>query len=253
MTITENTATGQTGEPDRSAVLQSLAIAAFGDADRITVAELVDRINATDPSFDLDAGGLKSALAAIGMTPYNGANGKRFYQRSAAVGPMPGGQQLLTALSAMAGSARDAAVRAEAVLVERRRAEQERRASLRVTEAADWWRRNFTVAGVEPPMLDWTGYPLPDGREPWGPQEPDRIHALAHLGNGAFLAYYSRAIGGIDYPSTEHTTLVVFACACACCHEHHEQQVSDMASLGDVLNRLADGTCPKCAPAGGEW
>jgi hypothetical protein len=176
----------------------------------------------------------------------------RYYQRSAAIGPMPGGEQLLRALSAMARSARDAAARAEAVLVQRRHADQERRASQRAAEAADWWRRNFTVAGVEPPMLDWTGYPLPDGRDPWGPQEPDRIHALAYLGNDALLAHYSRAIGGIDYPSTEHTTLVVFACAD--CHEHHEQQVSDMASLGDVLNRLADGTCPNgAAPVGGEW
>ena len=165
---------------------------------------------------------------------------------------MPGGQELLTALGALARSARDEAARIEAVLVERRRAEQERRASQRVTEAADWWRRNFTVAEVEPPMLDWTGYPLPDGRESWASNEPDRIHALAYLGNDTFLAHRSRTIGGIDYQNTEHTTIVI--APCARCHEHHEQQVEDMTSLGDVLDRLAAGTCPNgAAPVGGEW
>lgn len=48
MTITDHAVTGQTSEPDRSATLQSLAIAAFGDADRVTVAELVDSINVAE-------------------------------------------------------------------------------------------------------------------------------------------------------------------------------------------------------------
>ena len=224
---------------------RAAVVAAFDTADRIEAEDLYERLGDTDPRLALNLAKLKSGLAEIGMTPENGPENQRFYQRSAAIGPLPGGEQLLGALTGMvqAGRAWQAAAKARAKA--KRYAEQERIGRERADAAAGWWRRDFRIAGIEPPMLTWVGYPLPDGRDRQGEPEADLIHALAFLGNEMFLAHRSRTVSGTEYSTTEHTGLLI--APCSGCGRHHEHHVENTTDLGDVLDLVATGTCPEHA------
>ncbi|WP_194918195.1 hypothetical protein [Catenulispora rubra] len=221
--------------------LRAAVVAAFDTADRIEADELYERLGDIDPHLVANLAKLKSGLAEIGMTPENGPENERFYQRSAAIGPVPGGEQLLAALSGMVQTGRAWQAAANARAKAKRYAEQQRISRERASAAAGWWRRDFRIADVEPPMLTWVGYPLPDGRDRQGDQEADRIHALAFLGNGVFLAHRSRTVNGVEYSNTEHVGLVI--AACGGCGQHHEHRVKNTTGLGDVLDLLAERSC----------
>ncbi|MEY9904364.1 hypothetical protein ABIA35_000570 [Catenulispora sp. MAP12-49] len=244
MTITDHSDV-DAGAQEKATALRLLVLEAFGPDERLPVPELLTRIAAVNPGFGTDAAAVKSALASIGLKPFNGTDFKRYYQRSAVVGPVAGGPQLLATLGTMARAAREAKAGAEARLHARRLAEQQRIASDRAAQAAAWWCTRFAVGGVEPPMLTWVGYPLSDSRAHWDQHEPDDIHALAFLGDGMFLAHRSHALGGVDRQDTKHTAFVI--AGCGSCGRSHEHGVDGITALGDVLDLVADGTCPQLA------
>jgi len=244
MTITDHSDV-DAGAQEKATALRLLVLEAFGLDERLPVPELLTRIAAVDPGFGTDAAAVKSALASIGLKPFNGTDFKRYYQRSAATGPVAGGPQLLATLGTMARAAREAKAGAEARLHARRLAEQGRIASDRAAQAAAWWRNRFTVGGVEPPMLTWIGYPLPDTRAHWDQHEPDDIHALAFLGDGMFLAHHAHPTGGAEYQDAKHTAFVI--ASCASCGRSHEHSVDGITALADVLDLVADGACPDTA------
>lgn len=242
MTITNHV---DAGAQEKANALRRLVLEAFGPDERLPVPELLTRIAAANPGFGTDADTVKSALASIGVKPFNGTDFKRYYQRAAVAGPVAGGPQLLATLGTMACAAREAKAGAEARLRTRRLAEQQRIASDRAAQAGAWWCTRFAVGGVEPPMLTWVGYLLPDGRAHWDQHEPDDIHALAFLGDGMFLAHRSHTAVGTGYQDTNHTGFVI--ADCGQCGRSHEHGVDGITALGDVLDLVAEGACPDTA------
>ena len=158
---------------------------------------------------------------------------------------MPAGERLAS-LADIAALGRSARAAAESHAAEQRRADKERVGRQRASEAAIWWRTRFGVYGVEPRMLTWTGYPLPDSRASWQASESGRIHAVAHLGGPVFLTHHSRSTYG-EYGTTEHTMTVVAPCVCGQVREH---DIADIPDLGDVLDDIAANACAgTCTPS----